>query len=176
MGPSVYTIRQWPISVFNTIRRARGEIFGASAPEGPGIWIPVPAGAGSSPRQYYQAPPPLRGPRGRGWFRFGLCVFLALADPPSRWFRLPFSSWSPRVAVVSFILNVASRLALVLVTCGGFVLFVSLFGVSYWLASAKNWEVSVINHHRLNIATSIRSVDSGRASGRWFWMGPTDPL
>ena len=68
---------------------------------------------------------------------FGVAVWsfvspLALAVPRLRWFRFPFSLvrvrcwfWSPRVAVVSFVLNVGSRLVLVLVLCvprgGGFV-------------------------------------------------------
>ena len=45
-----------------------------------------------------------------------------LAVPRSRWFRLPFSLvrvrrwfWSSRAAVVSFVINVGSRLVLVLV-------------------------------------------------------------
>ena len=37
-----------------------------------------------------------------------------------------------------------SRLALVFVVCGGFVLFFRLFGASRWSAEAKNWEVFVV--------------------------------
>ena len=62
---------------------------------------------------------------------------LDLAVPRSRWFRFPFllvrirrCFWSARVAVVSFVLYVGSRLVLVLVlrvlafvlaVCGGFI-------------------------------------------------------
>ena len=80
----------------------------------------------------------LHAPRGWGWLLLGRsCRLLAFPVPRSRWFRFPFllvrvrcCFGSPRVAVVSFVLYVCSRLVLVLaprvlafvlVVCGGFI-------------------------------------------------------
>ena len=164
MGPTIYAARPCPISVFKYVPSPPTTLSEAqrlNSQESGYFYLH----AGDLPCQSYRVPSsPWVGPRVWAWLRFGLCV--PFGFPSSRRFRLPFWSWSPRVAAVSFILNVGSHLALVLVTYGGFVLFVPLFGASRWSTHARNWEVRVVKRPRLNSDRRIQTVGSGSAAGR----------
>ena len=141
------------------------------------------AGGGRPPSQYYRVLP--------AWaLGLGLVVVrsflspLSLAVPRSRRFRLLFlmvrvrcSFWAARVPVVSYVLNVGSRLVLVLVlralvlfVCGGFIF--PWLSASCWSAHPKNWEVCEIKYPRLNSVPCITAAQSGRGSRIRQFEGP----